>query len=384
MNVRLQALGRTAWQYRHACYAFAVAAAYWPGMPDAGMQPRWMLITLAPLMLWKTKATSLTLGHLFGVAAISWAALSLLWTSNIYDGAGLLMQMILLACVFVLGTRIELRPCIIGFGWGIALSGIVAGIQLWRPIAPSIGSGSAGLFVNSDLLGQAAALAIIGSIIYRHYWPLPLLACAMFLAQSRTGYIAFGISVLFWARRQKWSGSRIAVLGGVALAALTIVWITKHPTDSIRLDTLRDTVNGLTWFGHGLGSYQTTFAEQAIYRDTLMHNPVWTHCDPLQLLYELGPGALFIFALFGLALLAQSSAAILLGGIVVESLFSFPFYAPTTAFLAALCLGHLWRDRFVLPDRLDAWAVLLRAQFGLARSQYRFPIWRAGSKGVSL
>lgn len=384
---RLSKAWQLMWLHRFGVYAFAVAAAYWPGMPDAGTQPRWMLVALAPLMLIGTKSKELRAAHIVGLAALGWAALSLGWTSNRYDGGGLLLQWMLLACVFVLGMRIEVRSCLIGYAWGIALSGIVAIVQTRYPIAVYIGDRPAGLFVNSDLMGNAAALGVAIAVIYRRWWLLPLLVSALVLAQSRAALIALGVMGLLWIwqnapapRRSAWLAAGVAM----TLGAVAVLWLLKHPTDSIRVATLRDTIDGLTFLGHGLGSFQTSFAESAVYRDTLLHNPVWVHCDPLQLLYELGVGAVLVFVLFASALFARSEAAILMGGVLVESLLSFPLYVPSTAFLAALLLGHLHRDRALLSDRLDAWANILCQKLGRDRLEPRLSIWRQRAKGVSL
>ena len=89
--------------------------------------PRWALIAVAvPLILLFTRPQRhLTAAHAFGLAVIGWAAVSLTWTANVYDGLDQLLQYLFLAGVFVLGARTaDLKPVMTGFAWGIAVSSV--------------------------------------------------------------------------------------------------------------------------------------------------------------------------------------------------------------------------------------------------------------------
>jgi hypothetical protein len=65
------------------------------------------------------------------------------------------------------------------------------------------------------------------------------------------------------------------------------------------------------------------------------------HNDTLQMVYELGPGALFFLGLEAYALyLARETERLVLIAFFVEGLTEFPLYMPVTGLIAALAIGH--------------------------------------------
>jgi hypothetical protein len=73
--------------------------------------------------------------------------------------------------------------------------------------------------------------------------------------------------------------------------------------------------------------------------------PEHAYNDPLQLLYELGAGALLLFAVVILALEAPCAERLILLCFLEQSLFFFPLALPISAFFAAVTLGFLARQR---------------------------------------
>ena len=119
-----------------------------------------------------------------------------------------------------------------------------------------------------------------------------------------------------------------------------------------RWDVYTDTIKGLSFFGYGLGSFETLFPFLTHHFDGIDVVVDHPHNDLLEIWFETG--------LIGFAL-AVSWIAVTLGsadnvsrGILIAFLtvgmFAFPMHVPTALFLAALAAGHAARRGFVLRD----------------------------------
>jgi len=131
----------------------------------------------------------------------------------------------------------------------------------------------------------------------------------------------------------------IAILGiGIGLAVIG----GKGHADSLgqRLGLWQDTIYGLTFWGHGIGSYYLTFPEYAEHINTLVSRPENAHNDYLEYIYELGIGTIPLAYLVGIAWRGNSGPErYMLVGQLAISAFGFPIHMPMGQFMAALILG---------------------------------------------
>ena len=179
--------------------SFVVMAAFVYDIPSAATLPRWFVIALAPLFVLSMHPSRWTLPHLIGLLALIWAAISLLWTSNRFDGVGELLQWLFLVAVFGIGMRSpSLRPVYIGAGLGIWLSSVFVLVELFHQdgvIKPFVLQ-YAGLFINPNMLAEVAVLILIGALVHRLWWLVPGILPSVIIPHSRgavlAGTIAFG------------------------------------------------------------------------------------------------------------------------------------------------------------------------------------------------
>jgi O-antigen ligase len=357
---------------------FLLTALYWPGLAGAATIPKWGLLAVAlPLVILKSRNeyNRFTLVHLFGALFILWSAISLIWTPNRLDGLGELIKLVILAQAFVYGSRLDsLRPILIGMACGLILSSAMVLIQLVYPDVVLHSTIHSGLFINSGALGEIAALVFIG-VAYGignirdglRKWNCILLVClapSILLPQSRGSWLALIAAFTFWL----WSKSKISALVLVALTAISFTYslhIGFHVASvEQRLGLYQDAIHGLTWLGHGIGSFWTDYAPLSNTVDIFLERPEHLHNDWLEVIFEQGAiGALAIGLLWAWRGIACYRGRPTVGdyiclGFVSEAIVGFPLHNPCTAFLAALCLGHLARDGASIRDLLYRGGIL--------------------------
>lgn len=332
-----------------ALFSFLVAVLCIPGIGSGAVVPRWTLIALViPWLL--PRQIRLTPGHVLILAFIGYCALSLFWAVDLYGGALWLFRYLLLAGLFFIGATLSsLRPVLIGSALGLAISGIVAiaqtfGFALFEQFARPAGwMYAAGLYFNPNFMAEAAVLVVVGLLTISGGIPyLISVVPAVVIPNARGAYVALIASVALMARNRMW-----LALGAIALAALwllTLRYEIRISSISERFAIWRDTIDGLTWFGHGVGSFYLQYPLTATRTDTLLTRPDHAHNDYLELVFTLGPGALFIFALgfFGWRYGRDRTAAFVLLAFCVEAVFAFPLHNPVTGFIAALAAGRLF------------------------------------------
>lgn len=364
-----------------------LTALYIPGIPGCALQSRWDYLAIAlPLMMLvgKSEPFRLTALHLLGALFVLWSAISLAWTSNLMDGAGELIELIILAMAFLYGARLEnLDPIIKGMAIGLIPSAIVAVIQcFWLPdVVFRTSNTMSGLFVNGNTLGMVAALVLVGLfagvVKWRHAGLKPhalsgstpdartIVLCVapavcLLLSQSRSALVALSLVVVAPAlvRRKRWLTVGIALVAGAAGA----IWMVRSgwhmSTVTERIGTWRDVLPALTWRGHGLGSLWTDYAFLNTTYDTAETRPEHLHNDWLEIVFELGlPGSLLCAGLVIAACRSRgdSTARSILAALAIGACAFFPLHLPVTGFLAALCLGHISRSghdlRYMLARR---------------------------------
>lgn len=312
---------------------FAFAVCYWNGISGAATSTRWAFLSvlLPILLILNFKRVSFTTLHLIGLLFIGWSILSLLWSSNVYDGIDSLIKLIIIAQVFLLGTYLtSLRDVFIGLGLGITVSSLYL----------LIGRDSAGLFANVNILAETALLVCVGLVIYRVWWLVPGVLPSIVLNGSRAAILSGVCLITLWI----WGKSKIVALSVLIVGSITLVSRYKLGTLSERWTLWTDTIDGLTLLGHGLGSFFTSYQFYAEI-DTLVSRPRFAHNDLLQICFEFGLIGGLLAALFIIrVLLAKANEKYVFMGFVIISMFSFPFYLPVSSFIAVLVCGFVARN----------------------------------------
>lgn len=320
--------------------ALFISVAFVPGWTGATIPTGWaaMSITL-PFFLWR-KAESSPPTWL-GLAFLVYAFSSLAWARQGDDAVWELWQLSVIACAFYLGSSLcDLRKVFIGLGIGLTISSAVAAWQfLSYPDGTPILQGSknfpAGLFYNSVILGETAALVIVGLYANRLWWLIPGVAPGLLLSQSRGAVIALATTAILTITRSFW------IISAVGLASLLLVALTFNITDDQRMTTWQIALQGLTPFGHGAGSFLSVYFEEG---GRLLH-PEFAHNDFLDLIYQFGLGTLPLWAALVLILENPNAPAWpILICFLTMALFSWPMHSPVPAFIGAISAGHLSRS----------------------------------------
>lgn len=328
--------------------AFAIAVAFWPGIAGAATTPRWAMVGCAAFLLRDRTAT--TADHWFGLL-LAWSALTLLWAGAAqWDGIGALLMLILLFSGFWLGNQVTtLRPVYIGAGLGLTVSSLIAIAQAfgWQSV-PHV-TPIAGLFVNGNFMAEAAALILVAVVAERIWWLIPGMLPAFLLPMSRGAIIAAAAALMVHYR------ARWRVLLPVALiAGAAIGFAMLHKTDASlveRLTIWQSAINGLTFFGHGIGSVWSKFPAYDLRPFPHMNSPENLHNEFLNVAFETGAIGLVLFCGLCLTLAGPlDTARLVLIALLMESCFEFPLHMPVTGFLGMVVAGHAVRSRYVLLD----------------------------------
>ncbi len=329
--------------------AIGVLIAGIPGYTSAVILTGWpFLLICTPILLWRCKIVRSFI-HWCGACFLAYAAISVLWAPHALFG---FMQMSALAAVFLWAeTLTDMRRVAIGTAAGLGASAILAIFQYAGWATLYFGTEfPGGLFINSNLFAEMSALVLVLLMVNRLWWWLPVTIPGLAIG-SRASLIALLCVVLAWV----WSRSRI--VGGLltgSLGVLTVYSVTTFGGKSItqRFGMWMDTIQGLTFWGHGIGSFEYLYPYFANRTDTLMTRPSFAHNDLLQLIFELGIGVVpLLVMLWYIARIKDNHRYVLLCfGII--GLFGFPLHIPASAFIATVCAGYMvGRERDVRAER---------------------------------
>lgn len=317
---------------------FAVSTAYWPGILSSVFVPRWAAIALLVPLLWRFDLRDVSRPILWAVAILlTGSVLSLVQTPDAMTGLYELFLVLILAVAFVGGAGLaRLDDVMAGLALGCAVSSVVVVAQLngWRGV-PGAGGFPPGLFYNSEMLAEFAALVLIWGLVRRQ--PLIVLASIVpvIFCGSRIAVLAVAVAMLYaWWPRRHWVG--LLALTGLAVAAVAmIVYLGdfKIQTAGHRVTLWLATVMSFEILGNGLGWVQIAFPVER-----------FSHSDVLQMFAEIGVFALpvvcFPYLIFRNTEADLAARAVFMG-ICFEALVSFPLHFPATGFVAAVAAGHL-------------------------------------------
>lgn len=352
-------------QYATFALSLLVTLTYIPGIAGAATTPRWAIISIGVPALLMACRFRMTPAHTLLACYVFYA-----W---LHQGASpdsiqaVCIYALFFAC-FCLGSALpNLSAVFVGAALGMLPSAVIAVLQSadihWLPyaVAPS------GLFINRNMLAEALALTIVGMQATQWRWPLPFLGLGFAVSFSRGALLSvLGAGVLLAFGRSKRLGVATILIG--AVLGGTVGTLT-YSTTSIphRLAIWADTVDGLTWMGHGSGSFRTMYPFYATRNETLTERPDHAHNDYLEIAFEGGVIGFALFAAFIVAAWGGSLAARAVSlAFLIQAFFGFPFHMPATLFLGALCMGHMSRGRRGVFDYLGRWGVASRLRAATA------------------
>ncbi len=312
--------------------------AFVPNIVGAVVPTSWSVLWLAtPILLFKTEI-KLTISHVLGLLFLGYAALSCLWSPH---GTLYLLQLLALAGVFLwAATLSDLRKVVIGLSIGLYVAAFIASLQYfgYNDIVFQATPKMSGLYVNSNIFSEITGMLLILILIYRLWWFVPA-AIPGVLIISRASIVAFGLTFVVWL----WSKSKSLAIFVMLLALLIAVATTQtfNNFTSDRIELWRDTISGITLFGHGAGSFVYDFPIYSSHFNISYSRPFDAHNDLLQLIFEFGIGAIPLILMMIVLLRINNVHKYPLIFFLVIGTFGFPFHVPNTAFMAALLAGYL-------------------------------------------
>jgi hypothetical protein len=319
-----------------AVLAFCVGAAYWPGLYSWAM-PKWwtMAIGLALFVPFSIRDIDPVAAGL-AACGLLMAGLSVFESPHFYGGCLDLFFCILL-CGMAMGAAAldDVGPVIGWLGWAVSISVAASVFQVfgWY-IAPHVGY--AGLYLNSEVMGELAAVLFIWAFWSRRWHFVAIMGLSVVLCASRISFLVVALGLLYGWRAPRWvKWGLLAFAAAVGFFAIGYLGDYKMQTAMTRMILWGTAVLSLVPGGHGLAWWHAAhpFALEE-----------FVHSDVLQWMVEVGVGAVFFLAIpvmvlrRGVGGVAERAAYI---GICVEAVISFPLHMPTAGFLAAVLTGHL-------------------------------------------
>lgn len=329
-------------------FGFLLATCAIPGWNSFAIQTGWVLLSISlPFML--VRRLDLGPAHWLGLAFLLYAVISVSWTYIPEQGIWALWLLSIAAGGFVLGSSdLDFTKLYIGLALGIGVSTNIAIFQLFGFHAlPQYAGGLSGLFVNSGVFGEVAALVTIVLVASNIFWPTILTIPAIFLSNSRTALAAIAACVTLALLRAYGVKALIAI--AILFTAFT-AYASKRGTASLeeRFAIWRDTIDGITPLGHGAGSFTLLYPTFAKRTDTMLTRPEMAHNEFLELAFEYGIGSILLGGVIVLALLSTFTGPerYLALGFLVVAFFGFPRQIPIETLLGTIALGRLCAGRY--------------------------------------
>lgn len=325
---------------------FLVTVAFLP-IPGGFTNLRFAAVAFGASLLWYFRPGRLVLAHVIGAVFLAACALSLGWTFSIWDGVFRFAFIGALGLAFCAGagTQETIRPLFVGAGIGIAVNSVLAIGQYFDAwmITPQA-TMPAGLFFNKNILGETAALVLVGLVGYRVWWLIIPVLPSVILTGARGSLFALAASgiLLIWRDKRLGYVKYISVLAAVAVGVHVM---NTSDTFIQRLQIWHDTWDGLTFWGRGIGSFWAAYPEHASRIDPLALRAETAHNDLLQMLFEVGVLPTLVFVTFVASAMRGPlrTEHYVLTAFIVEGLVGFPLSMPATGCIAAISLGHICR-----------------------------------------
>lgn len=325
---------------------FAIMTAFVPGVIGLASITSWAVMWLfAPVLLLKCKIEA-NMITMLGAIFLSYAALSLLWSPH---GMLEFLQLLALASIFVWGSSLkDLKNVTIGLSVGLGVSAVLAIFQLYGiETVSSVGNRPSGLFINSNIFAEISGMLLLMILVNKLWWLIPVTLPGL-MSSSRAVVLALGVSlaVMIWKKSK--------VLAGLILvSSWFIVYFVTFPNAissnasanamSIyqRIDMWQDMLAGFTAFGNGIGSFIFKFPEFNKHLDVSHIIAEYAHNDLLQLIFELGVGAIPLILAVCMLLTIDNAYRPVLIFFLIIGMFGFPLHVPVTSFMVALVAAQL-------------------------------------------
>lgn len=328
--------------------SFLLMAAYYPFSPLPLNGARWAVFAAGPLLLLVARPHELTRtpAHKWLLAFAAWAAVSFFWSPVPVEAVGALLTIAMVLAAFQVGVEAgELKAVFVGAALGLVPSLVL--VVLFRAgYTHSIVdlSPPGGLFGDKNALGEVAVLILLGAVVYRLWWAVPVPLGLVLLCDNRGAFFGLAVALVaaLWAnpRRYLFATALLLLFVGVAVALLAFAHSGTNGFTTVeqRLIVWGDTARNLRWLGHGVGSYWATIVAYAGHPDW---RPVHAHNDLLEALYVYGLGCALFVPIF--LSLASEGAALVVAGWVGVAMVQSPSSNPAALFIGAVCLGALAR-----------------------------------------
>lgn len=326
-------------------FGFLITAAFAPTWSGAADAPRWIVLAVALPLIYlcsQYRSVQFTLPTMLGGVWLLWAVVTATWSPLPADGLGAVAQLVILAGAYWFGACYEdLDHLYRGMIYGLVPSLLLVPFQLygWSPVLQV--ASPAGLFINKNFLAETALPLLILAVA--RGWPgMAAVASVCVLAPLSRAVLLAGACVASLAvPRRYW------YVGAVCIPA--VVWIifiaSVGHLESLdqRLDIWANTVSGITFAGHGAGSFRTLYPLYASMGDVLTSRPEHAHNDFLEMAFEHGVVGLGLFGCFLASVFCTGAkdTRLALLALCVVACFAFPLHNPATAFLAACLCGNL-------------------------------------------
>lgn len=340
-------------------FALAVTTAYWPFWHDGAISPKWCVLSALPIVLFWIKPR-LTIGHAAVLGFLIYAAVSAFWSVSPLDSVNTIIRLSLLATAFVIAAETsDMRLTYAAAAVGVSISGLLALAEVGLGMTVPEANHPAALFGNRNYMAEAAAICLVAAVGYRMWWAIPGTALALSLPMSRGAFAAVGVAALV----TMWRSSRAAALVSLALCVVAGIGASQFvggfngvASVGIRFAIWKTALENLTFFGHGIGSFQAMYVLLSDYAIIPSGRPENAHNEFINTAFEVGvPGLVCACAIF----MAAWSGTLqtergMLGAAAALCAFGFPIHLPAAGFLAAIVAGHLCghgaRVRSVIRD----------------------------------
>lgn len=333
------------------CVGLLAPLVFLAGVTGAWVETNWAFLWLTlPWLVAMVGVRRLT-PALGGLAAlVAYAALTSLW-SPAYAAVDGSYRLGVFVLAFVLAHEVsDLRPLLRGLALGLGVNGLVAlaqvyfGLSTFYVVAPG-----AGLLVNPNALAEASALTLVALVTFGAWKWSALLIPGLVIPASRAPLLVLGTFALVTL----WQRTKLgAIVVGLVVASLAVWWTesgAKLSSTAQRGLIWLDTLDGLTWFGHGLGSFGTMYPAYATRVNTALERPFHAHSDLLELTFELGFIGFALLAVLAVVVLVSSQREAIpsLAATFALCLVAFPLFVPLTSLLVGLLAGSASNDRAV-------------------------------------
>lgn len=359
-------------RYKTAALGFAVAAVCWPSMIAGSFVPRWAAIAIGVPMVSKMDPRNLPESMQFSLLfLVALGGVSLLGSPYPLAGVQDLLFIIFLCGAFLLGASLDSLTILMrGMACGLALSAgaVVAQNYGWLDL-PHDSIQPAGLFFNSELLGEFSALVFVWAAVRRDVLISAIAGLLILMTQSRVGVLAAAVA-LFYAFRPKSLVLTFALVAAVAMFAIGMmlgfgVDVAKLASAVHRITLWGAAIMAWSLLGNGLGWTTAAFPYEQ-----------FVHSDAIQAVTELGLGAIALLTIPFVAFKnnrGTNAERALFLACCIEVIVSFPLHFPATGFVAAVVAGYLVSSRPV---------VWLGEHLSGTENGFRHQWWDAASTGI--